>query len=354
MANTYDINSIEVIDGIGCVQKRPEMYVGDPDSPASLYQMAHFVIINAIDEHLAGSCTSMHVTMHADGSLSVCDNGPGVSLATDEEGTSLLEKVLSKSPLTSKPWPANKPHVLLNPYYSIGIASALSSSLSAEVRQDGQTWRIELERGRVSKKLAMVGSADRSGTTIRFAPDASVFAEPEFVVEKVAYRVRELSALLPRLTMRFSCEGYEYASSGRGVVELLSGHGSTATGDAQHGPSSAQVAFQWSDGSDETHVAAYCNLDAVAEGTHIDGFRQGLADALGREDSAQVYEALAPGLGAVVSVLVIDPAFRCPTYSYLGSKEAFAVVREATMSALEADLALRQYLKARLKTLDSL
>lgn len=354
MANTYDINNIEVIDGIGCVQKRPEMYVGDPDSPASIYQMAHFVIINAIDEHLAGRCTSMHVTMHADGSLGVCDDGPGVSLATDEEGTSLLERVLSKSPLTSKPWPANMSHVVLNPYYSIGVASALSSSLSAEVRQDGQTWRIELERGRVSEKLAMVGPANTSGTTIRFSPDASVFAVPEFEVEKVACRVRELSALLPRLTMRFSCESYEYTSSGRGVVELLRGRGRAATGEAQRGPSSAQVAFQWSEESDETLVTAYCNLDAVAEGTHIDGFRQGLADALGREDHEAVYETLSPGLGAAVSVLVTDPAYRWPTYSSLASKEAFGVVREATMSALEADPALRAYLKARLKTLGSL
>lgn len=341
----------ENITAVGLVRKRPEMYAGNTKTAEAPHHLLSLVLAHVAGEHLAGRCKRMDVTMHADGSISVSDDGPGISVEVDENGTSWLESILTRMhDLNNDDY---APHVHLRGYRIVlFVVSALSSSLSAEVRRDGQTRRIELEQGRVTKKLTMVGPADTSGTTIRFKLDATFFAMPELEVERVARRVRELSGLLPNLTTNFSCERRGYTSA-NGVVELLalidtSGprHG-PATGDAQGEEASAQVAFQWSEESDETHVAAYCNLDDVAEGTHIDGFRRGLADALGREDSVQVYEALSPGLGAVVSVLVIDPNYTSRPFK-VASKEAFAVVREATKRALDADPVLRQYLEAKL------
>lgn len=347
-----DLSHIEII------RKRPGMYVGDTHTHTGPHQLLLEVLANAVDEHLAGRCTCIDVTMQADGSLSVSDDGTGISVEVDEHGTPWLESVLTT--LHNTPTAdGHAPHVHLRRHH-VGLCtvSALSSSLSAEVRRDGQTWRIELEEGRVTKKLAMVGPAETSGTTIRFKPDASIFAVPDFEVERVARRVRKLSALLPGLTTRFSCDQHEYASD-QGVVQLLAltnnycGHHVPATGEAKDGEASAQVAFEWSEWPEETRVIGYCNLDTVPEGTHIDGFRRGLADALGRKDYARVYEALSRGLNAVVSVLVIDPNYQSPTRSKIASKEARAVVREATKRALEADPALREYLRARLKTFEN-
>lgn len=312
------------------------------------------VLANAVDECLAGRCARVDVAMHADGSLSVSDDGAGISLEVDEEGTSWLESVLTTLHATPTA-DGHAPHVHLRKSHTgLCMVTALSSSFSAEVRREAQTWRIELEQGCVTKKLMAVGPADASGTTIRFIPDASVFAMPEFEAETIARRVRELSAFLPGLTMSFSCERQQYASD-QGVVQLLANvdtlghHHGPATGEAQDGDASAQVAFEWRDWPQETCVIGYCNLHAVLEGTHIDGFRRGLADALGRKDYARVYEALSRGLNAVVSVLVIDPNYQSPTRSNLASKEARAVVRAATKSALEANPALREYIKQRLK-----
>ena len=164
---------------------------------------------NSVDEHLAGRCTCVEVTMHADGSLSVSDDGAGISLEADEAGVSWLESVLTtlhKTPTAD----GHAPHVhLRTSHIGLCMVSALSSSLSAEVRRDGQTWRIELQQGRVTKKLTQVGPAETSGTTIRFRPDPVIFAMPEFELEAVTRRVRELAGLLPGLTTRFSADRYE-------------------------------------------------------------------------------------------------------------------------------------------------
>ena len=346
--------NMDGLSQVEIIRSRPVLYVGDIQNSTGPHHMVLEVLANSVDEHLAGRCTRVDVTMHADGSLSVSDDGAGISVEVDEHGMSWLESVLTT--LHNTPTAdGHAPHVhLRTTHIGLCMVSALSCSLSAEVRRNGQTWRIELEQGRVTKALAMVGPANTSGTTIRFTPDATIFATPEFELEAVARRVRELAGLLPGLTTRFSADRYEYASS-KGVVQLLTNvaalghrHG-PATGDAQGEEASAQVAFQWIDWPDETRVIGYCNLHPAPEGTHIEGFRQGLADALGRKDHAQVYEALSRGLNAVVSVLVINPEYQSPTRSNLASKEARAVVREATKRALEVDPALREYLKARVE-----
>lgn len=346
--------NMDGLSHVEIIRSRPAMYVGDIHNSTGPHHMLLEVLANSVDEHLAGRCTCLEVTMHADGSLSVSDDGAGISVDVDEYGASWLESVLTtlhKTPTAD----GHAPHVhLRTSHIGLCMVSALSSSLSAEVRRDGQTWRIELEEGRVTKKLTQVGPTDTSGTTIRFRPDPAIFAMPEFELEAVTRRVRELAGLLPGLTTRFSADRYEYASC-KGVVQLLTkvdalGHRhGPATGEARDGETSAQVAFEWLDWPNETHVLGYCNLHPAPGGTHIDGFRQGLADVLGDKDHARVYAALARGLNVVVSVLVINPEYQSPTRSNLASKEAFAVTCEATKSALAADPALREYLKARLE-----
>jgi DNA gyrase subunit B len=226
------------------------------------------------------------------------------------------------------------------------MVSALSSSLSAEVRRDGHVWRIELERGRVTKGLAAVGPTDTTGTTVHFKPDASIFAMPDCEVETVARRAREISALLPGLITSFSCEPREYGAD-LDVAHLLDSarygapsHQHAITGEARRGRTLARVAFEWRAWPAEPTITGYCNLGLVPEGTHIRGFRKGLSKGLDRKDHRYVFEALSGGLNAVVSVLVIDPQYQGPTRERIASQEAGEVVRDATALALRAAMEL--------------
>ena len=160
----------------------------------------------------------------------------------------------------------------------------------------------------------------------------------------MARRVRELAALLPGLVTRFSCEGHEWGRDA-GMEQLLESsdharvHERPVTGEARQGDARARVAFEWRDWPPAPRILGYCNLDPAHAGTHIEGFRRGLAEGLGGRDPGRVFEALSGGLAAVVSVLVIDPEYQGPTRERIGSEEARAVVAEATAKALRRALA---------------
>lgn len=334
----------ENLDDVASVRKRPNMYVGDTGSRAGTHQLFLEVLANAVNEHLTGRCSRIDVTLHRDGSATVTDDGAGISVAPDERGVPWLERVLT----TLHDTPTADGHAVhLRRLAHVGLCmvSALSSQLSVEVRREGRAWRIELERGRVTVPLRAIGPARGTGTTVRFRPDETLFRCPELEAEVVAREVRQLSALLPGSTISFACEGQRYGTD-LGVADLLSGARFSdrelwrpITGEARIGDAVGRVAFEWRRWTRETTVVGYCNLDPTPEGSHVEGFRRGLARALGRPDPRALFEALSPGLDAVVSVLVVDPTFRGPTRERIRSTEARDVVEEATARALEAALA---------------
>ena len=142
------------LDDIASIRERPGMFVGDVRTRSATHQLVWEVLANAVDEHLAGRCTRIELTLHADGSVSVRDDGAGISLDVDESGTPWVERVLTTRHFTATA-DGHAPHVHLRPSHHVGLCmvSALSSSLSAEVRRDGEAWRIELER--VTPQLKM-------------------------------------------------------------------------------------------------------------------------------------------------------------------------------------------------------
>lgn len=344
------------LDDVELIRTRPGMFVGGTDR-TGMHVLIWEVLANAIDEFLAGRCSRIDLTLHSDGSVSVTDDGPGILVECDEQGTSWLEQVLTTIHDTATA-DGHAPHVHLSPFHTgLCLVSALSSSLSVEVRRDGQTWRIELEAGRVSRPLISTGAAATTGTTVRFKPDATIFEETELDVETIARRLRELSCLLPGLTTSFSCEPRPYGDMG--LVDLIRPphgtrqHRKPVIGEARSGPSIARVAMEWRNWPGEPSVVAYCNLDLIPKGAHIEGFERGLAEAFGRHDYRKVFDAISRGLHAVINVLVIDPEYRGPIREKIASKEARAVVQEATARALEralvSDHALRERLLAALK-----
>lgn len=330
------------------VRKRPGMFVGDTDSRAGTEAMFSEVLANSLDEVLAGRCTQLDVTLHSDGSVSVVDNGAGIAIDPDESGTPWIERVLTTLHTTATA-DGHAPHIHLRRNHTgLCMVAALSSSLCVEVRRGGQRWRMETEKGIPTGALKALGPCDTTGTTVRFRPDSSIFAQPVLLAETVSRRLRELSAFVPGLRTSFACEP-QVLEPGDGIEGLIPRGRSLVRGSAQRGHTTAQVAFSWT-GGETTGVVGYCNLRRTPRGAHIEGFRRGLAAALGRRDYAKVYKALSPGLNAVVSVFVVDPTYRNPTPEHLISKDALAVVKEATAmafrEALSSDPRLRSTVSA--------
>jgi DNA gyrase subunit B len=332
------------LDAVAVIRKRPGMYVGDVHDGSGVHHMVWTLIANALDQVLARRCTRIDVILHADDSISIRDDGPGISVSPDERGASWIERVLTtlhRTPTAD----GHAPHLHLAPA-PIGLCAvvALSSTCEVEVRREAQTWRIELAQGRVTTPLTRVGPADTTGTTLRFKPDPSIFTRIDLDLERIASRVRELAALVPGLETTFACEQKRFPAD-RGLLDLLRHgirpppeHDHPILGEAHHGDTTARVAFEWSSHGEPT-IQAYCNLEPTPQGAHIEGYRQGLAKALRRRDHRRVFEKLSRGLHAVIAVDIVDPEYAGPTREKLNSKTAREAVREATATALAAALA---------------
>lgn len=332
------------------------MWIGDPHSRQGTHHLIWEVLANSVDEFLAGRASKIDVILHADSSVSVHDDGAGISLKQGKDGLSWLEEVLTTFHSTATA-DGHAPHVHLR-RHQVGLVavSALSSALRVDVHSAGAHFAIELARGVVVKPLHELGPSSQTGTVLRFTPDPSIFAYPRPDAERVAQRVRELSMLLPGLQTTISVEAYEYPAS-YSIAEFLRPQFSKdelIVGEYSEGSTVGRVAFAWSQGYDaKPAVRGYCNLDEVPSGSHLEGFRRGLAAGLDRRDGDKVYNALAVDLNAVVSALVIDPAFYGPTHERLISSEAEHVVHVATADALrrarEEQPGLAAFLEGRLR-----
>jgi DNA gyrase subunit B len=346
------------IDDIDSIRKRPGMYIGDVHDGSGLHHMIWEVLANALDQFFAGRCTRVDVTLHSDGSISVRDDGAGISVAAVETGTPWLEHILTTFHQTPTA-DGHAPHFHLVPFrVGLCVVSALSSLFSVEVRRDGRTWRIETAHGRVTSRLTPSGPAETTGTTVRFTPDSAIFTTLGFDAGLVVRRLREISSLVPRLTTSFSCEPLVFEAN-LGLADLLkhprpnAEHEHPVIGEARHGHTIARVAFAWCSYPREPSIRGFCNLELIPQGAHLDGFRFGLAKAFRRRDHRRVFDALSRGLNAVLSVDILDPTFEGPTKERLTSIDARNVVRDATARALEhvlvSDPQVARAVAARLK-----
>ena len=335
------------------------MYVGDIYTRAGTHNLVWEVLANAIDQHLAGHCTRIDVTLHRDGSLSVVDDGEGISVGSNN-GTTWLEEILTRvhDRATAD---GHAPHVHLRRWHiGLSMVSALSSAMSVEVERENERWRIETSQGRVTQPPTKLGATQGRGTTVRMRADETIFRDPDFDPETLARRLRELASLLPGLVTSFSCEAHAYGPE-RSLAQLLDGaeipgrraHAQVVEGETRDGFTSARVALEWRDWPRQARIVGYCNLLPTPHGSHLEGFERGVAKALGRRDHRRVMNALGNGLNAVVSVMVIDPSFKSPTAETLDSREARDLVRDATAHALakamDTDPALTKFIAGRLR-----
>lgn len=367
--NSYSADSIQVLEGLEAVRKRPSMYIGDVGS-RGLHHLVYEVVDNSIDEALAGYCTDIEVTINKDNSITVKDNGRGIPTGMHEkEGKSALEVVLTVLHAGGKF--SKDSYKVSGGLHGVGVScvNALSTHLTAEIHREGKIFKQEYEKGTPLYPVKVVGEASDTGTIITFKPDPEIFTQgTEYSYDILATRMRELAYLNKnvKLTIRDTRE-VETDDEGKSVevvkeetfhselglrefVEYLDGTREKLTEkpiylETDKGGIPVEIAMQYNTGFNENIHSYVNNINTIEGGTHLSGFRRGLTTTLKNyADKNGMLSKLKfdidasdfrEGLTAVISVKVAEPQFEGQTKTKLGNSEVMAAVSQATSSALE-------------------
>jgi DNA gyrase subunit B len=353
----YDARSIEVLEGLEPVRKRPAMYIGST-GPAGLHHLVYEVVDNSIDEAVAGFADSIRVVIHTDNSVTVEDNGRGIPVDLHEkEGRPAAEVVMTTLHAGGKF--SQKAYKVSSGLHGVGVScvNALSDRLELEIKINGGVWQQRYARGVPTCDLHQVGTTDKSGTIITFHPDPAIFETIEFSFDTLAQRLRELSFLNAGVRIKIEDErsgkshDFHYEGGIVSFVEYLNRNRKTLHPVAQmrgkrtysQTTSDGQVqveievdaALQYNDGYNETVFSFANNVNTVEGGTHLTGFRTALTRTLqklvqtaanGKEPVQISGDDCREGLVAVVSVKISHPQFEGQTKSKLGNSEVAGIV----------------------------
>jgi len=369
-ADVYDSSKIKVLKGLDAVRKRPGMYIGDTDDGTGLHHMVFEVVDNSIDEALAGYCKSIKVEIHADGSLSVEDDGRGIPVAMHpEEKVPTLELVLTNLHAGGK---FDKgAYQVSGGLNGVGAkcVNALSDSFIAEVSREGEVHQMKFCRGEVTQSIKVIGKTKRTGTKITFHPDPEIFvATQEFKYDTLVRRMRELAFLVPGITVEMKdqrtnrADKFEFKEGIAEYVSFLNANeerlfekpilisaevdftdlsNPRVMADGEKPKPGMRrmtldVALQYNDRYDEM-VFSYANLINQPEGgTHLSGFRSALTRVINHyaksnnlikdKDAKLNGDDMREGLVAVISVKHPDPKFQSQNKTRLTNPEVEGIV----------------------------
>ncbi|GAC1395231.1 MAG: DNA topoisomerase (ATP-hydrolyzing) subunit B [Sediminibacterium sp.] len=365
----YGADSIQVLEGLEAVRKRPAMYIGDV-GVKGLHHLVYEVVDNSIDEALAGYCKNITVTIHEDNSISVQDDGRGIPTAMHtKEKRSALEVVMTRLHAGGK-FDKNT-YKVSGGLHGVGVScvNALSSTLLVTVHREGKIFEQEYRTGIPQYPVREIGSIATTGTLVHFWPDLTIFQETVYKRDILEGRLRELSYLNKRINITLNDlrekdeEGKDYSKnfySEGGIVEfveMLDKNGNRSPiiskplyveGLDEATNVAVEVALTYNDDFKE-HIFSYVNnINTIEGGTHVTGFRQALTrvfksygDKEGLFEKAKVTvegDDFREGLSAIISVKVPEPQFEGQTKTKLGNSEVSGVVQTTVARVLEAYL----------------
>ncbi len=372
----YGANSIQVLEGLEAVRKRPSMYIGDV-SERGLHHLVYEVVDNSIDEAMAGFCTDINVNILPDNSIRVVDNGRGIPTGMHEkEHRSALEVVLTVLHAGGKF--SKNSYKVSGGLHGVGVScvNALSDHLTAEVHREGKIFKQEYSKGKPLGPVEVVGESNDSGTTITFHPDAEIFTQTTvYKYETLAGRLRELAYLnkgvriiltderelvdeyvtdendnaKPTGKKIFRSEVFYSTEGLKSFIEYLDAGAQTLIPEPICVSSDKiipiDIALQYNTGYSEKIYSYVNNINTIEGGTHLQGFKMGLSRSLKQYAEknnllAKLKDPLAPedfreGLTAVISVKVAEPQFEGQTKTKLGNPEVTSAVSQATDAAVD-------------------
>jgi len=352
---SYDATSIEVLEGLDPVRKRPAMYIGSTGLDG-LHHLVYEVVDNSVDEAVGGYCNTIDVTLHEAGGVTVTDDGRGIPV--DEHPTEkrpAAEVVMTTLHAGGKF--SDKSYKVSGGLHGVGVSvvNALSERLDLEIRRDGEVWRQTYARGIPTGPLQQIGTTDKTGTRVTFQADPEIFASTDYSFDVLSQRLRELSFLNAGLRIRITDErsgkSHDFCYEG-GIVSFVEHLNKSKTplhpqpiflasqrefAQKDHMvPVHVEIAIQYNDSYNESVFAFANNINTIEGGTHVVGFRTALTRTINRyitnrmkngKDAPQVSgEDVREGLTAVISVKLPQPEFEGQTKTKLGTSEVRGLV----------------------------
>ena len=348
VSGSYNAEQIHVLEGLEAVRKRPAMYIGST-SARGLHHLVYEVVDNSIDEALAGHCTEIKVVIHEDNSITVTDNGLGIPVdMMKKEKKPAVEVIMTVLHAGGKFGDGG--YKVSGGLHGVGVTcvNALSEHLEVEVRRGGKCYGIEFKQGKTSKKLYEKGTAETTGTTVHFKPDASIFTETEYSYDTLRLRIRELAFLNKGITITLSDERPEGRSEtfhfAGGIIEFVEfvDHNKDKINakpiylEGEKNSIIVEVAMQYCDTYNENVFTYVNNINTEEGGTHLSGFRKALTRTINNyarankllkdNEDALSGDDVREGLTAVLSLKVPNPQFESQTKIKLGNSEVMPIV----------------------------
>ncbi len=358
----YSASSIQVLEGLEAVRKRPAMYIGDI-GVRGLHHLVYEIVDNSIDEALAGYCNNIQVSINENGSITVIDNGRGIPVDFHEkEGKSALEVVLTVLHAGGKF--SKDSYKVSGGLHGVGMScvNALSTAFEVEVRRDGKIYHQTYSIGAPTSEITVIGTCEDTGTKITFLPDPTIFTTTEYSYDVLSARLRELAYLNKGIKLsitdrrekndkdEFRSETFYSVEGLKEFVKYLDANRGTPLTediiyiDTEKDGIPVEVAMQYNDSFSENVHSYVNNINTIEGGTHLTGFRRALTRTLKKyaEDSGMLAKLkfdingddFREGLTAVVSVKVSEPQFEGQTKTKLGNNEVAGAVDQAISQAL--------------------